>query len=297
MSFSSTSGRIPASIASAPFHTSAPGRTKYRSSGLIIIGVHTPEFAFEKDADNVRRAIREFGVNYPVVLDNDYKIWEAFHNNYWPADYLFDAEGRERHHEFGEGGYDETERGIQALLKEGDAAKSFVGLVKVNGSGAEAASAGQIKSPETYLGYERAENVASPGGLRQDMPFAYSVPGQLTLNQWGLSGKWTDKAELANLDAPGGRIVFRFHSRDLHLVLGPPPDGKPVRFRVSLDSRDPGASHGVDTNARGEGQIVEHRLYQLIRQRTDVPDHPIRDHTFEIEFLDPGAQAFAFTFG
>jgi thiol-disulfide isomerase/thioredoxin len=265
---------------------------QYKDAGLIIIGVHTPEFAFEKDPDNVRKAIRELSIAYPVALDDNYKVWEAFNNNYWPADYLIDTDGNVRHHEFGEGGYDETERSIQALLKERNGTVSFNGLVSVSGSGAEAPSAGHIKSPETYVGYDRADNVASPGGLRQDMTFVYSVPSQLKLNQWGLAGKWTDHSEVANLDAPRGRIVFRFHARDLHLVLGSSPDGKPIRFRVTIDGHAPGADHGTDTDEQGNGRIMEHRLYQLVRQKGNVADH-----TFAIEFLDSGAQAFAFTFG
>jgi cytochrome c biogenesis protein CcdA/thiol-disulfide isomerase/thioredoxin len=265
---------------------------KYKDSGFIVIGVHTPEFAFEKDLDNVRRAVSELSIAYPVALDSDYKIWEAFNNSYWPADYLIDATGRVRHHQFGEGGYDESERQIQALLKEDNGTLPSAGLVTVSAAGVEAQSANDVKSPETYVGYDRAENFVSPGDLRHDTSYRYSVPKDLKLNQWGLSGSWTDRAEVAGLDSAPGRIVYRFHAQDLHLVLGPATNGKPVRFRVRIDGQAPGPDHGVDTDAQGNGKITEHRLYQLIRQK-----NAIEDRTFEIEFLDPGAQAFAFTFG
>jgi cytochrome c biogenesis protein CcdA/thiol-disulfide isomerase/thioredoxin len=266
---------------------------KYKDSGLVVIGVHTPEFAFEKDLDNVKRAVRELGVTYPVALDNDYKIWKAFSNSYWPADYLIDATGKVRYHHFGEGKYGETEQQIQVLLKERNGQLSTSGLVTVRGTGAEAPPDSDVESFETYLGYERAENFMSPGGASQDMPHLYSIPKHLELNQWGLSGTWTDRAQVAALDSAPGEIVFRFHARDVHLVLGPAANGKPIRFRVKIDGQVPGPNHGVDTDEQGTGKIVEHRLYQLIRQKNASED----DHTFEIEFLDPGAQAFAFTFG
>jgi cytochrome c biogenesis protein CcdA/thiol-disulfide isomerase/thioredoxin len=265
---------------------------KYKKDGLIVIGVHTPEFAFEKDLDNVKRAVSDLKITYPVALDNDYRIWNAFHNSFWPADYLVDATGKIVHHHFGEGKYDETEQQIQALLKERDANLSVSGLVQVAGTGAEAPPDSDVESPETYVGYERADAFLSPGGLKQDAAHVYSLPKHLELNQWGLGGNWTDHAQVAVLDAARGRIVYRFHARDLHLVLGRAENGKPVRFRVTIDGKAPGASHGVDTDAEGAGTIMDHRLYQLIRQKD-----PIEDHTFEIEFLDPGAQAFAFTFG
>jgi cytochrome c biogenesis protein CcdA/thiol-disulfide isomerase/thioredoxin len=264
---------------------------KYKAAGFVVIGVHTPEFPFEKDLDNVRHAVSDLHIIYPVAIDNGYRIWKSFHNSYWPADYLIDGMGRIRYHHFGEGKYDESERQIQALLKEqgGSAAN---GLVHVAGSGAEAPPDNDVQSPETYIGYERADSFMPPGGLQQDRVHAYSVPAHLELNQWGLAGTWTDQAQSALLDSPRGRIVFRFHARDVHLVLGPPPDGKTIRFRVKIDGQAPGTNHGADTDAQGNGQISEHRLYQLIRQ-----NNPIEDRTFEIEFLDPGAQAFAFTFG
>jgi cytochrome c biogenesis protein CcdA/thiol-disulfide isomerase/thioredoxin len=264
---------------------------KYRANGLVVIGVHTPEFPFEKDFDNVRRAVSDLHVTYPVAIDNGYGIWKAFHNSYWPADYLIDGTGRIRHHHFGEGKYDESEREIQALLTEqGGSTQS--GLVQVAASGTEAPPANDVESPETYVGYDRADSFMPTGGLQQDRSHVYSVPAHLELNQWGLSGTWTDRAQSARLDSTRGRIVFRFHARDLHLVLGTPTDGKAIRFRVKIDGRAPGANHGVDTDAEGNGKITDHRLYQLIRQKD-----AIEDRTFEIEFLNAGAEAFAFTFG
>jgi cytochrome c biogenesis protein CcdA/thiol-disulfide isomerase/thioredoxin len=265
---------------------------KYKASGLIVIGVHTPEFAFEKDLDNVRKAVNELNIKYPVALDNDYKIWKAFNNSYWPADYMVDATGKIRFHHFGEGKYDETEQQIQQLLKENNPQLSVNGLVKVAATGAEAAPDSDVESPETYVGYARADSFLSPGGFVQDAAHVYSIPKHLELNQWGLSGNWTDQAQVASLDSARGKIVFRFHARDVHLVLGPAANGKPVRFRVTIDGKAPGANHGVDTDAQGDGKITDQRLYQLIRQKD-----AIEDRTFEIEFLDPGAQAYAFTFG
>jgi cytochrome c biogenesis protein CcdA/thiol-disulfide isomerase/thioredoxin len=265
---------------------------KYTDSGLVIIGVHTPEFAFEKDPDNVRRAVRELNVTYPVALDNDYKIWKAFSNSYWPADYLVDSFGKIRYHHFGEGKYDESERQIQELLKERNGQPPGGELVNIAGTGAEAPPDADVESPETYAGYDRADSFMSAGGLSHDAPHLYSVPEHLELNQWGFSGTWTDRAQVASLDSAPGRIVYRFHARDVHLVLGPVSNGKPVRFRVTVDGQAPGVNHGVDTDAQGNGRITEQRLYQLIRQKS-----AIEDRTFGIEFLDPGAQVFAFTFG
>ncbi len=265
---------------------------KYKDAGLVVLGVHTPEFAFEKDESNVRKAVSELKVTYPVALDNDYAIWKAFNNSFWPADYLVDATGHIRHHHFGEGKYDETEQQIQLLLKERNGSLSTNGLVNITATGTEAPPDSDVQSPETYLGYDRADSFMSPGGAVQNMPHAYSVPKHLELNQWGLSGKWTDNAQVATLDSAPGGITFRFHARDVHLVLGPTADGKPVRFRVKVEGKAPGENHGVDTDADGNGKVTEHRLYQLIRQKD-----PIDDRTFEIEFLDPGVQAFSFTFG
>jgi cytochrome c biogenesis protein CcdA/thiol-disulfide isomerase/thioredoxin len=264
---------------------------KYKDSGLVVIGVHTPEFAFEKDLDNVRDAVNDLKITYPVALDNDYKIWKAFSNSYWPADYLVDANGRIRHHHFGEGKYGETEQQIQDLLKERDGQLKLTGLVSVNGTGAEAPPDSDVESPETYIGYDRADSFLSPGGLKQNVAHAYSIPKHLELNQWGFGGTWTDHAQVADLKSARGEIVYRFHARDVHLVLGSSM-GKAVRFRVKVDGQSPGATHGVDTNSQGEGKITNQRLYQLIRQKD-----PIEDHTFEIEFLDPGAEVYSFTFG
>jgi len=264
---------------------------KYKADGLVVIGVHTPEFPFEKDLDNVRHAVSDLHITYPVAIDNGYRIWKSFHNSYWPADYLIDGMGHIRHHHFGEGKYDESEQQIQALLKE-QGGSTANGLVEVAGSGAEAPPDNDVQSPETYIGYERADSFMPPGGLQQDRSHVYSVPAHLELNQWGLAGAWTDRAQSARLDSAPGRIVFRFHARDVHLVLGPSPDGKVIRFRVKIDGQAPGANHGVDSDDQGNGKITEHRLYQLIRQK-----NAIEDRTFEIEFLDAGAEAFAFTFG
>jgi hypothetical protein len=227
-----------------------------------------------------------------VPLDNDYKIWKAFNNSYWPADYMVDATGHIRFHHFGEGKYDETEQQIQTLLKEHNGQLSVNGLVKVAATGAEAPPDSDVESPETYVGYERADSFLPAGGLKQDVANLYAPPKHLELNQWGLAGTWTDHAQVASLGSPRGKIVYRFHARDVHLVLGPAANGKPVRFRVKIDGKAPGENHGVDTDAAGDGTITDQRLYQLIRQKA-----PIEDHTFEIEFLDPGAQAYAFTFG
>jgi cytochrome c biogenesis protein CcdA/thiol-disulfide isomerase/thioredoxin len=266
---------------------------KYKDQGLVVIGVHSPEFAFEKNIDNVRRAVRDLKIDYPVAIDNAYAIWRAFGNQYWPAHYFIDTEGRIRHHHFGEGDYEESEAAIRALLAEAGKGEMVGGFVNVNASGVEAAAdLIAVQSPETYVGYERTENFASPGGTVRDMRHDYSTPSSLRKNQWALGGDWTVESEKAVLDGSSGRIVFRFHARDLHLVLGPGPDGKPVRFKVSVDGAPPGADHGSDTDGDGNGVVNEQRLYQLVRQ-----GKPGKDRTFEIEFLDTGAEAFAFTFG
>jgi thiol-disulfide isomerase/thioredoxin len=266
---------------------------RYKENGLIVIGVHSPEFAFEKDADNVRQALRELNITYPVALDNDFKIWKSFHNAYWPGEYLIDSTGRVRHRQYGEGKYDDSEGEIRTLLQESNARMPLKDFAKVRGTGALAPPDKDIQSFETYIGYDRAdEDFVSEGGFRQNVSYRYSAPTDLDLNDWALSGSWTDSMQAAKLDSAPGKIVYRFHARDLHLVLGPGPDGKPIRFRVSIDGTAPGADHGVDTDAQGNGKISEHRLYQLIRQKG-----AIEDRTFQIEFLDPGALAFAFTFG
>ena len=266
---------------------------KYKDKGLVVIGVHTPEFAFEKERSNVEKAVRDLKVSYPVAIDSDYRIWQAFHNEYWPAHYFIDGKGRIRYHHFGEGEYDESERVIQELLKENGAQSISDGVINVSGSGAEAApDKDNSRSPETYIGYHRAEHFGSAQPIAQDSHKVYTLLPRLTLNQWGLAGDWKVGAESAVLQKSPGKIVFRFHARDLHLVLGPTKDGKPVRFVVKLDGTPPGEDHGSDADASGAGTVREHRLYQLIRQKGAV-----EDRTFEIEFLDPGVQAFAFTFG
>jgi cytochrome c biogenesis protein CcdA/thiol-disulfide isomerase/thioredoxin len=265
---------------------------KYKDQGLVVIGVHAPEFAFEKNIDNVKKAVADLKITYPVAIDNDYKIWRAFDNEYWPAHYFIDAEGHIRHHHFGEGSYDESERVIQQLLAEAGHGNMPGGIVSVNATGAEAASdANDVQSPETYVGYERAQNFISPGGAVQNASHTYTV-GQPRLNEWGLTGDWTVADQNATLNQKDGGIVYRFHARDLHLVLGPRADGKPVRFKVTIDGAAPGANHGTDTDADGTGAVTGQRLYQLVRQTG-----PVADHTFQIQFLDPGVQAFAFTFG
>jgi cytochrome c biogenesis protein CcdA/thiol-disulfide isomerase/thioredoxin len=266
---------------------------KYKDAGLVVIGVHTPEFAFEKERSNVEKAVRDLKINYPVAIDSDYKIWQAFHNEYWPAHYFIDGKGRIRYHHFGEGEYDESERVIQELLKENGAQLSTSGAISVAGAGAEAApDNANVRSPETYVGYHRAEHFASTEVIAKDSGRAYTPQPRLSLNQWALGGSWKVGEESAVLQTAPGKIIFRFHARDLHLVLGTNKDGKPVRFAVKLDGTVPGDDHGVDTDNNGAGTVQGHRLYQLIRQKG-----PVEDRTFEIDFLDPGVQAFAFTFG
>jgi cytochrome c biogenesis protein CcdA/thiol-disulfide isomerase/thioredoxin len=266
---------------------------KYKSDGLVVIGVHTPEFAFEKDPTNVAKAVEDLKITYPVALDSNYAIWKAFNNQYWPAHYFIDANGVIRYHHFGEGEYDESERVIQELLKEKNANLNVAGLVDVKAAGAEAAAdLNDVQSPETYVGYARGQNFAGPQDIAADAAEKYSLPQRLNLNQWGLEGKWEVSDEHAALVSAPGSIVFRFHARDLHLVLGPGPDGKPVRFRVLLDGGAPLENHGMDIDENGNGVVRGYRLYQLIRQQGKV-----QDRTFEIQFLDPGVQAYAFTFG
>ena len=265
---------------------------KYKDHGLVVIGVHAPEFAFERNDDNVKRAVAQLKLDFPIATDNDYAIWRAFDNEYWPAEYFVDARGRIRHHQFGEGDYATSERIIQELLVAAGQTDVPTGLVMVNASGAEAApDTKDDQSPETYIGYAQAEHFASPGGVAQGAAHVYTV-GTPALNQWGLTGDGTVAGDRATLDEPGGGIVLRFHARDLHLVLGPAPDGKPIRFRVTIDGTPPGDSHGVDVDVRGQGVVTGQRLYQLIRQ-----GGTIADHTFEIRFLDPGVRAYSFTFG
>jgi cytochrome c biogenesis protein CcdA/thiol-disulfide isomerase/thioredoxin len=265
---------------------------KYKDQGLVVIGVHAPEFAFERDIDNVKKAVDELKISYPVAIDNDYAIWRAFDNQYWPAHYFIDAEGRIRHHHFGEGDYEGSERVIQQLLAEAGVTGAAAGMVRVNASGVEAPSnEREVRSPETYIGYDRAERFVSPGGAIDGERHDYAI-GAPRLNEWALSGNWTIDKDKAVLDEQDGAIAYRFHARDLHLVLGPGPGGKPVRFRVTIDGVAPGANHGADVDSEGQGVVSEERLYQLIRW-----DGDIADRTFEIKFLDPGVQAYAFTFG
>ncbi|MGT2455637.1 cytochrome c biogenesis protein DipZ [Cupriavidus basilensis] len=265
---------------------------KYKDQGLTVIGVHTPEFAFEKNPDNVRRAIGDFKIGFPVAVDSDFRIWRAFNNNYWPAAYFVDARGNIRHHQFGEGDYANSERVIQTLLAEAGRPSTSRDVVVPDAQGAQAApDLRNVRSDETYIGYDQASNFASAGGIRQDASRAYTV-GNLQLNEWGLKGQWTVGGEQATLDRADGSIVYRFHARDLHLVLGPAADGRAVRFLVKVDGKAPADSHGADTDAAGIGAVTQTRLYQLVRQAGTVGEH-----TFEIRFLDAGARAYAFTFG
>ena len=265
---------------------------KYRDKGLVVIGVHTPEFSVEHNIANVRRAAQAMRVDYPVAVDNDYGVWRAFENNYWPAVYLADAQGRIRYHHYGEEAYEETERGIQQLLTEAGATDVPSGLVTVDPQGTEvAADRSDLRSGEAYVGSDKAENFGSPGGI-SGKSRTYTVPARLSLNHWGFTGEWTVGREIAVAEKPKSRIVYRFHARDVNLVMGPGKAGAPVKFRVLVDGRTPEAAHGTDTDAQGAGTVTEPRLYQLIRQ-----PQPIVDRTFEIEFLDLGVEALCFTFG
>jgi thiol-disulfide isomerase/thioredoxin len=266
---------------------------KYRDQGLVVIGVHAPEFSFEKNVDNVRWAAKEMRVDYPIAVDSEHVIWRAFKNQYWPALYFIDAQGRARHHHFGEGAYEQSEMIIQRLLAEAGVGGVGDDLVSVDARGLEAAADwGSLKSPENYVGYQRTQNFASPGGAVLDKPRVYQLPARLRLNDWALSGDWTVRKESAALNKANGTIAYRFHARDLHLVMGPAVPGTSVRFRVRIEGQPPGAAHGVDVDERGDGTITEQRLYQLIRQ-----PKPIADRQFEIEFLGSDVEIFAFTFG
>ena len=266
---------------------------KYKDQGLVVIGVHAPEFAFERNVDNVRRAAKDMRVDYPIAIDNDYAIWSAFNNRYWPALYFVDAQGHVRHHHFGEGEYEQSEMVIQQLLAEAGIDGSGHELVSVDARGAEApADWDSLRSPENYVGYERTVNFASPGGAVLDERRVYDAPARLRLNHWALLGDWTVKRQATVLNEANGRIAYRFHARDLHLVMGAAARGPSVRFRVLIDGQPPGAAHGIDVDEQGNGTVTEQRLYQLIRQ-----PEPIADRQFEIEFLDSGVEAFAFTFG
>jgi len=266
---------------------------KYHDQGLVVIGVHAPEFAFERDVNNVSQAIKDLGITYPVAIDNNYKIWRAFNNQYWPAHYFADAKGQIRYHHFGEGDYAESERVIQQLLREAGAKDVAGGLIEADAKGVEQApDMHEVQSPETYLGFQRAEHFVTTGTQATDTVVNYPAAGPLGLNNWTLEGHWNVGGQQATLDQAGGRIVYRFHARDLHLVLGPAADGKPVRFKVTIDGQAPGDAHGTDVAPDGRGTVTEQRLYQLVRQRGAV-----QDRTFSIEFLDPHVAAYAFTFG
>jgi len=267
---------------------------KYQEQGLVVIGVHTPEFTFEQDVDNVRRAAQERGITYPIAIDNGRAIWQGFGNHYWPALYFIDAEGHVRDHYFGEGNYQASEMKIRQLLASaGRGGAIDHGSASLEPHGPEVgADWGSLKSPETYVGYHKAQHFASPGGVSANSRHLYGLPSRLRLNQWALSGEWTVMAEAAVLNAIGGRIAFRFHARDLHLIMGTATDRGAVPFRVFIDGQPLSAGHGSDVDEQGNGVVTEQRLYQLVRQAP-----PVSDRQFEIEFLDSGAEAFAFTFG
>jgi thiol-disulfide isomerase/thioredoxin len=265
---------------------------KYGSRGLVVLGVHTPEFAFERDAENVRRAVKDHRIEYPVAVDDDYEVWRAFDNYFWPALYFVDAQGRIRHHHFGEGEYRQSEMVLQQLLAE---AGSDVDLAMVSPDlhGIEAAADwASLRTPETYTGYERVVGFSSPGGMRPDTTHVYVAPGRLGLNQWALSGRWTAEAQSIRTAAADDRIAYRFQARDVHLVMGPAAPETSVRYRVLLDGQVPGSAHGGDVDGQGQGCVVDQRLHQLIRQ-----PGPVTERTFEIIFLDPAVQVYAFTFG
>ncbi len=266
---------------------------KYKDQGLVVIGIHTPEFPLEHDLDNVRREVVNLKVNYPVAVDNDYGVWDAFNNNYWPALYLIDAQGKIRYHHFGEGNYEQSEMTIQQLLTEAGSTDANNQLVTVNPTGLElAADWDNLRSGENYLGYDRTEGFAPLDDALVGESHVYSAPAQLFLNQWALSGDWTIDHGLVRTNQTNGRILYRFHARDVNLVMESAAAGTPARFRVLIDGQVPGGAHGTDVDAQGNGVVIEPGTYQLIRQ-----SQPIEDRTFEIEFLDPGVEAYDFTFG
>jgi thiol-disulfide isomerase/thioredoxin len=265
---------------------------KYKDAGLVVIGVHTPEFSFETEPANVQRAVSGLSVAFPVPIDSERAIWSAFHNEYWPGDFFIDRGGRIRYRHFGEGEYEKSERVIQELLRENGAVSLNDSPLRLAAAGTEAPPSEDVQSPETYVGYRRAERFASPDRLAQDSRRTYRPPASLSLNQWGFNGPWTAGAESAALHAAPGKIIYSFHARDLHMVLGPAPNGAVIRFKVRLDGAAPGDNCGSDSTPDGAGDVREPRLYQLIRQKGRV-----QDRTFEIEFLDPGVRAFSFTFG
>ena len=265
---------------------------RYRDSGLVVLGVHTPEFGFEADVDNVRQAVQAMGIGYPVALDSRYAVWRAFDNHYWPALYVVDHEGRIRHHQYGEGDYERSEMVLQRLLTDAGAEVTDE-LAIVTADGIEAAADwATLRSPETYVGHARAERFVSPGGLVADAAARYASPGDLRLNEWGLAGDWTVGAEAAVLGEAEGRIAFRFQARDVNLVMGPGRHGGAVAFRVLVDGRSPGAAAGSDVDEDGIGTMGEPRCYQLVRQPAEVTER-----TCEVVFQDTGVEAFVFTFG
>jgi thiol-disulfide isomerase/thioredoxin len=265
---------------------------KYTDAGLVVIGVHSPEFDFEKDPANVKNAVAELKVTFPVPIDSKHSIWRAFRNEYWPADYIVDAKGRIRYHHFGEGEYVKSERVIQTLLRENGATGLDQSTVHMTADGAEAPPSQDVRSPETYVGYARAENFASAERMARNSQKTYSPPAPPALNQWGFGGSWKAGAESGRLESAPGKVVFRFHGRDLHMVLGPAKNGTPVRFKIKLNGAAPGDDHGSDSAADGSGEVRQPRMYQLVRQKG-----PIKQATFEIEFLDSGVEVFSFTFG
>lgn len=266
---------------------------KYKDQGLVVIGIHAPEFEFEKDMDNVRWAAKDMKIDYPIAVDNNHAIWRAFRNQAWPALYFIDAQGRVRHHFFGEGAYEQSEMVIQALLREAGAAGVGRETVKVDARAHEAAPDwSNLASPENYVGFARTDGFASPGGISRNEPRTYQLPVRQRLNEWALAGDWTVRKDASVLNKSGGSISYRFHARDLHLVMGPAVRGTSVKFRVLIDGQSPGTAHGADVDEQGYGTVTEQRMYQLIRQGA-----PITDRQFEIEFLNPGVEAFAFSFG
>jgi hypothetical protein len=266
---------------------------KYNERGFVVVGAHTPEFPFEAEIGNVRRAVLDMMIDYPVAVDSNYALWHAFQNEYWPAFYLIDAQGRIRHHQFGEGSYEQSEMIIQRMLAEAGSVGIGRELASVNGQRFEAAADWvNLRSFENYLGYDRTEGFSSTSGAVPGRSYSYTAPMRLTLNQWALSGAWTMESGFAAADAAGSRIAYRFHARDLHLVMGASDPSKAIRFRVKIDDTVPGTDHGLDVDAEGWGSVQEPRLYQLVRQ-----SRPIAERTFEIEFFDAGSRAYDFTFG
>ena len=267
---------------------------RYRDQGLVTIGVHTPEFKFEHDLDNVRWAVQARKIDYPVAIDNDFAVWRAFANNYWPALYFVDSQGRIRHHRYGEGDYERSEMVIRQLLADAGVEDMRPGLASVEPNADEVqADWEDLGSPESYLGHEQATAFdAGAGGAAWDKPHTYAAPAHLRLNHWGLTGDWTVRSDASALNSPKGCVAYQFHARDVNVVMGPARKGATVRFRLLLDGDSAGAAHGADVDANGNGTVVQQRMYQLIRQQ-----EPIRDRRFEIEFLEGGAEAFCFTFG